>query len=577
MYDLIIRGGEVVDGTGAPRQPADIGVRDGLIAAISEPGTITEGAHTVDADGLIVAPGFVDIHTHYDAQLLWDSTASPSPLHGVTTVVGGNCGFSIAPLGADAADYLLRMLAKVEGIPIDALRAGVLWDWRTFGDYLNRLEGRTAVNAGFLVGHSALRRVVMGEAAVGQQATEDQIQGMARLLHESLEVGGLGFSSSQAPTHNDGDGQPVPSRFATRDELLTLSAVVRDHPGTTIEFIPTAGVFTDEHMDLMSSMSLAANRPLNWNLLAVDSRKPQAHLDLLAAGDYATERGARVVALTIPDALSLRLSLLSDLFFAALPGWREVTTKPVPERIEMLRQSSVRDTLRAGMATPEAALFKDMINWSTWTIAETFATVNDGLAGRTLGDVAQERGEDPFDTLLDIAIEDKLRTGFLPPASGNDDDSWRMRADVWRDPRAMIGASDAGAHLDMLAAFSYTTTLLGDGVRRRGLLSLEEAVHCLSDQPARLYGLIGRGRIKVGWHADFAVFDEARVATGPVHTRDDLPGGASRLYAEAQGMEHVIVNGVPIVRDNSFTGDLPGVVLRSGRDTKTVGVPAHAS
>src|SRR4030081_101390 len=265
MLDLIIRNGTVVDGTGTPGQQPAVGIKAGRIAAI---GVVDDHAtRTIDADGQIVAPGFVDIHTHYDAQAFWDPALTPSPLHGVTTIVGGNCGFSLACLAASEADYLMRMLARVEGMPLESLTAGVPWNWESFGEYLDLLDGTLAVNAGFLVGHSALRRAVMGDAAVGHEATPEQVERMSALLADSLAAGGLGFSSSQALTHNDGDGNPVPPPAATPHEPIALARVVRDHPGTTLEFIPTVGPFSDEHVSLMAAMSAAANRPLNWNVL----------------------------------------------------------------------------------------------------------------------------------------------------------------------------------------------------------------------------------------------------------------------------------------------------------------------
>jgi N-acyl-D-aspartate/D-glutamate deacylase len=568
MLDVLISGGTVIDGTGAPAREADVAVRDGRIVAV---GSCDEpAAQRIDARGKVVSPGFVDIHTHYDAQAFWDPTLSPSPFHGVTTVVGGNCGFSIAPLVPEAGDYLRRMLARVEGMPLESLESGVPWDWRSFGEYLDRLEGRLAVNAGFLVGHSAIRRVVMGAAAVGEAATEAQMDAMARLLGESIAAGGLGFSSSFAPTHNDGDGQPVPSRFATREELLRLARVVGEYPGTTLEFLPAVGAFDDGHKDIMAAMSATANRPLNWNVLAVSSYNRELCDGQLDASDYAARHGGRVVALTLPQTMTLRLNLVSGFIFDALPGWSAVIALPLEERKRRFADPAVRAELDRRANSDEAGFFRFFAAWERLVIDETFSEANRRFRGRTVGDVAAELGKTPFDTFLDVALEDDLRTSFMPVLPGDDDESWKVRAEIWKDPRTIVGASDAGAHLDMIDTFSLSTSLLGNGVRKRGLLSLEEAIHQITDLPARLYGLRHRGRIAPGWYADLVVFDPGRIEPGPVHTRHDLPQGAARLYAEAEGIDHVLVNGVEIIRGKEATGRVPGTILRSGRDTETV-------
>ncbi len=308
MFERVLRGGRVVDGSGAPARVADVALDGGRIAAVGE--SLGPARESVDVSGRIVCPGFVDLHTHFDAQVFWDPQLSPAPLHGVTSVVGGNCGFSIAPLAPEAGDYLMRMLARVEGMPLESLAEGVPWDWSSFGDYLARIEARgVAVNAGFLVGHSALRRVVMGSAAVGEEASPQQLAAMQELLARSLAEGGLGFSSSWAQTHNDGDGKPVPSRFASREELLALASVLREHPGTALEFLPGVARFDEERMDLMASLSLAAERPLNWNVLGVSSFS-KGHEHQLSASDYAAQRGATVVALTPSQNMTLRLNLV---------------------------------------------------------------------------------------------------------------------------------------------------------------------------------------------------------------------------------------------------------------------------
>jgi N-acyl-D-aspartate/D-glutamate deacylase len=563
MLDLAIRGGTMIDGTGAPGRRADVGIRDGRIVELGD--VPSSARRTIDAAGRVVCPGFVDIHTHYDAQAFWDPALTPSPLHGVTTVVGGNCGFSIAPLRPEAADYLMRMLARVEGMPLESLAEGVPWNWRSFGEYLDRLEGRLAINAGFLVGHSPLRRVVMGERAVGERATAAEIEAMVALLRESLAGGGLGFSSSWAATHNDGDGHPVPSRSASGDELRALAGALRDAPGTSLEFIPGIGRFTDEQVELMIDMSLAADRPLNWNMLVVVAYAPKAHEPLLAVSDRAAARGARVVALTLPQAVTLRVNLVSAFLLDALPGWGEVVTRPLPERKQALADPAVRARLAEGARNAGPMGF--VARFEHFLVEETWSAENERWRGCTVGDVAKARGVEPLDALLDLALADELRTTFKPALGGDDEASWKLRSQVWRDPRAMIGASDSGAHLDMLDTFTLTTSLLGPAVRDRGLLEIEAAIHQISDRPARLYGLAERGRLQEGFRADVVVFDPASVGPGPVHTRRDLPGGAARLFAEAEGIEHVFVNGVEVVHGQSLTGARAGTVLRSGRDT----------
>jgi N-acyl-D-aspartate/D-glutamate deacylase len=567
VLDVKIRGGEVVDGTGGPRRRADVGVRDGHVVAI---GAVDEDAtRTIEADGLVVTPGFVDIHTHYDAQVLWDPATTPSPFHGVTSVVGGNCGFTIAPVEPSETDYLTRMLARVEGMPLESLLAGVPYDWRSFGEYLGRLDGSLAVNAGFLVGHSALRRVVMGDDAVGNPATPDQVEAMTRLLGESLEAGGLGFSSSQATTHNDGNGDPVPSRSATPEELVALAEEAGRHEGTTLEFIPAVGGFNEDHLELMARMSAAADRPLNWNVLVPNAARADFAWKALKASDYAAERGGRVIALTVPDVMRTHLTFKAGFIFDALPGWNKTMALPPDEKMRALADPAERARLAERASSKDAGMLRGLATWENMTIIETFAPENRELVGRKVGDVAAERGQQPFDALLDVVLKDELRTVLLPPLAGNDEASWELRRDIWRDKRAVVGASDAGAHLDMLSTFTYSTAMLRS-CRERGLMPLEEAVQLLTDRQARLYGIRGRGRVAEGWHADLVVLDPERVAPSPVVWRNDLPAGAGRLYAGAEGIEHVLVNGVEIARGGELTGARPGTLLRSGRDTETV-------
>lgn len=571
MLDVAITGGLVVDGSGASARRADVGLRGDRITVV---GSLEEEAReTIDATDRVVCPGFVDVHTHYDAQVFWDATLSPSPFHGVTSVVGGNCGFSIAPLSPDAGEYLMRMLARVEGMPLESLRDGVPWDWRSFGEYLDRIDGRVAVNAGFMVGHSALRRVVMGERAVGHEASAEELEAMLALLRRSLAEGGLGFSTTISPTHNDGDGAPVPSRHASREELLALAGAVRDFPGTTVEFLPGIGVFDDEKKALMADISLAANRPVNWNVLAPSAGNAEMVEAQLSATDYARERGAEVVALTVPQALQVRINLVSGFIFDALPGWAGLFEEPIDVRKRRLADPAYRKALDEGANSEAAGLLRGLAHWERMRIEETFSDANRGLQGRTVGEIAEAKGLSPFDALVEVALADDLRTSFMPPSSGDGLEDWKARGRAWRDDRTVIGASDAGAHLDMIDTFALSTQVLGNGVRRHSVIGLEEGVRQLTDVPARLYGLRDRGRLLPGWHADVVVFDPETVDCGPTYTRFDLPTGAGRLYADAIGIERVFVNGVEIVKGGVHTGALPGRVLRSGRDTDTVEVP----
>ncbi len=577
--DLLIRGARVVDGTGRAAFTGDVGVRDGRIAFVRDgaAGSSDErAAETIDADGLVLTPGFVDPHTHYDAQLGWDPCASPSNLHGVTTVIGGNCGFSIAPLGDDDADYIRRMMSVVEGMPLEALEGGLDWGWRGFGEWLDRFEGRIAVNAGFLVGHCALRRAVMGDRAVGEEADAEEIGRMEELLRASIASGGLGLSSSRSFTHRDGDGAPVPSRSASEEELLALCRVAGESEGTSLEFITDGCLhgFDDAEVDLMARMSLEARRPLNWNVFTIDSTEKDRFDNQLQASRAAAERGARVVALTMPTLVGMTMSFFGYSPIHQLPGWQDVLGLPLAERMAELRKPEVRERLLAGSRSPEAGVFARVADFPHFRIGETHSEANRGLTGRLVKEIAAERGGEDFDTLVDIVLEDELRTVLWPEPPDDDPESWRMRREAWESEYSLLGGSDAGAHLDRMCGAPYTTEFLGDCLRGRRLWPLERAVQALSDAPARLFGLTGRGRIEPGFCADLVLFDPETVGAGEIHERADLPGDSCRLFAESTGVVRVFVNGRCIVRDGRATDERPGRILRSGSDTETVAIPA---
>jgi N-acyl-D-aspartate/D-glutamate deacylase len=566
MFDVVIRSGSVVDGTGAPGRRADVAIVGDRVVAIGP--DLGEAARTIDATGKVVCPGFVDVHTHYDAQVFWDGALTPSPLHGVTSVIGGNCGFTIAPLSADPSDaeYLLSMLARVEGIAVETLRAGVPWSWTSTGDYLSQVEGRLGVNAGFMIGHSALRRVVMGADATRRAATPEEVERMCALLDAGLDAGGMGFSSSWSRAHNDYDGNMVPSRHATEEELVALATVAGRHDGTSLEMNPQSGAIEPWTFPLLTSLSVAAGRPINWNLLVVTDSNGEQVEQQLAAGDYAEERGGRIVALTLPGGSgALRLSFRSGALLDAMPGWESVMLLPYEEKLAALHDPEVRRQLEEGAQRPDNRLLQ-IANWEAYTVADVVAPENEGYLGKTIGEIAEAEGLDAWSAMCKIVLADELNTGLIKYSASDGAEAWAARVDVWRDRRAMIGGSDAGAHLDMMSTAGYATKLLS-GARDFGRLGVEEAVHLITEEPARLYGLRERGVLREGWKADVVVFDPTTVASTPVEMRYDLPGGAGRVVPDAVGVEHVLVNGASIVDAGALTEVRSGSVLRSGQDT----------
>ena len=533
----------------------------------------------INAHGLVVSPGFIDVHTHYDAQLLWDPSATPSCFHGVTSVIMGNCGFSLAPIGDESdATYLGAMMARVEGMSPAALAEGVDWNWRSFADYLDRLDGNLGVNVGAMIGHCALRRAVMHDDSVTREASDDEIAEMKGLLTEAIQAGSLGFSTTRSYTHNDGDGMPVPSRVASEAEVVALAGVCADHPGTTLEWVADGCMngFTDDEVDLMTRMSLAARRPVNWNVLTIDSARPDDYRNQLAACDRVAEAGGRAVALTMPILVGMNMHFHSFCALYSLPDWGDVMNMEHAEKVAALGDPETRRFLEERAASPDAGVFSRLTGWGLYRIGDTFSDANEGLKGRLVGDIARERGQRDFYTLLDIVLADDLRTVLWPGPTDDDPSSWLMRQAAWDHDHVMIGGSDAGAHLDRMAGASYTTQWLADCLRGRQLATLEGAIAHMTDVPARFFGIRERGRITEGWHADLVVLDPATVGAGEFQMRNDLPGNSPRLYADAIGIERVYVNGTCTVVDGTPTGNLPGSVIRSGTDTETTGIPADA-
>jgi N-acyl-D-aspartate/D-glutamate deacylase len=570
--DLVLRGGTVVDGTGVPGYRADVGVRDGRIVAV---GTVDErGDNDIDVDGLVVAPGFIDLHTHYDAQLFYEPVLSPSPLHGVTTVIGGNCGLTLAPVAPGDEPWLTRLLARVESIPVATLEAGLEYRWRTYPEFLAAVDAQPlGPNVGFLVGHSAIRRAVMGEAASSDAASPEQLSAMEAVLDDALAAGGFGFSTANAATQVDGDGRPTPPNFATRDELIALAAVCGRHPGTAIEFIPDSFLsgFTDDDVELMADMSAAANRVLNWNKPLVNRQLPDLHRRQLRACDVALARGGRVVPMMTPQNGLIQHDFEPGYVFRALPGWGWLYELAPADRRAALANPDHRRALEQSVADATSGLALVVRNWSSYVVNEVHDSNHTQLVGRGIDGLAAEWGMTPFEAMAEVACRAGLETGFVRPQFVDGDEwSWTVRRELLTDPRVVLQASDAGAHLDMMCGAAFPSEVLAELVRERQLFTVEEMVHQLSGVPAALYGLSELGRIAPGARADLVAFDPDVIAPTPMQTRRDLPAGAARLHCGAVGMVGVYVNGREVVWEDAFTGELPGRLLRSGRDSVTV-------
>jgi N-acyl-D-aspartate/D-glutamate deacylase len=573
MYDAVVTNGRVIDGTGAPARVAGIGIRHGRVVAV---GDLDEsGRVVIDAGGLVVAPGFIDLHSHYDAQVFWDTTLTPSCLHGVTTVVGGNCGLTLAPVSAADQDFLTRLLARVEAIPVEALLAGVEYTWSSYPEFLDAIDAKPlGLNMGFMVGHSAVRRAVMGPAASERAASPEELRAMCAVLSQALSAGGFGFSTANVPTQVDGDGRPTPPNFATPEEFVELSRVCGEHGGTSIEFIPGSFLqgFSDEEMNLMADMSAAANRHLNWNTPLINRSNPDIYRRQLSASDVAREKGGRVVPLFMAQNGPTQQDFLRGYVYRSLPGWGWLFDLPVPERIAALRQPETRKRLRDALDAETTGLAVTMRgSWGQHIVNDVRDPELRHLEGRRISDIAAERNVSDFDAVIDVAVAANLEVGFVRYSFGNADEwTTKARAEVLKDPRVVLGASDAGAHMDMMVGADFPTRCLGELVREKGIFTLEEMIHQFTEIPARLYGLRDRGRIEPGTWADLVVFDPATVDAGPLRTVNDLPAGASRLMTESVGVHHVLVAGQALVEDNKVTGVRAGRLLRSGRDNDTV-------
>ncbi len=465
---------------------------------------------------------------------------------------------------------------------MEALLAGVEYRWETYPEFLDVVEASPlGPNIGFMVGHSAIRRAVMGAAASADRASDEQLAAMCALLSEALGSGGLGFSTANVATQVDGDGRPTPPNFAAREEFVALAEVCGHHPGTSIEFIPGTFLigFSDDDIQLMSDMSAAADRHLNWNTPLVSKLAPDMYKRQIAATDFARERGGWVVPMFMPQNGPNQQDFLRGYVFRALPGWGFLFEMDVAARTAALADPAVRARLRAALDEQTSGLAVSMrSSWGTYHVNEVGPGGPGELEGRRIADIAAARGISDFDAVLDVAVASQLDVGFVRYTAAEADE-WMQaaRLEVLKDPRVVLGASDAGAHMDMMVGADFPTRCLAELVREREVFTLEELVHQFTDRLARLYGIRHRGRIAEGWWADLTVLDPDRVGAGPLRTVRDLPAGAPRLKTESTGVHHVLVAGEGLVEDGRITEATPGRLLRSGRDTDTVTARAGAT
>jgi N-acyl-D-aspartate/D-glutamate deacylase len=550
----------ILDGSGRPGVHGQVGIERGRIVAVGD--CDQPARRVVNGAGAAIAPGFVDVHVHYDAQVMWDPALSPSSLHGVTSVIGGNCGFTVAPMAPRHARYIAEMLARVEGMPIASLLDGVAWDWSDFGDWLGRLDGGLGVNAGFFVGHSTVRRYVMGDAASERRATDDEISAMIGQVSCALDAGALGLSTSVTESHHDGQGRPVPSRFADDRELVALVSTLAGRSGTVLELTPPLRQsLSDGDRDRLVNFAAAAARPLLWNALLIDAANPGYHESLLALADNAAGRAQRAVALTLPGPQRLRLSFQSAAFFEGVPGWQHLFTLSETQRSAQLADPTSRARLRAGLDQVPDGPLRRILRFDDMVLGECRQA---GRNGRRLGDLAAKDGRNAFDLCCDVAASENLGCGFWPQPVGDDAATWAVRSKVWRRADVLIGGGDAGAHLDAIDSFAYPTELLGPVCRDRGLVELAEAVGWLTSVPAALFGLADRGTIKPGSWADLVLFDPATIGPGPLELRTDLPGHGRRLWSTGCGIHSVWVNGTELVSNGEITDARSGRLLRAG-------------
>ncbi|MBX7160146.1 MAG: amidohydrolase family protein [Acidimicrobiia bacterium] len=573
-YDLVIKNGILVDGSGTPRRRADLAVKDGRVARV---GYVDEaecgGAEVIDAEGMIVAPGIVDVHTHYDPQLTFDPYATSSCYHGVTTVLAGNCGFSMAPVKAADRDYTTRMFAKVEGMDPQAL-GGVRWEHESFPEWLATFDGKLGVNMATYLGHCALRRWVMGPDASERAATDEEVAQMRAVLAEAMQAGAAGFSSTASSTQVDGDGRPVASSLSDRAELLALCEETgRNAPGgASIAFLPRSAVggLNDDDEQLLIDMGVASRLPVVIQGLGgrskvdapVDWETTEAFLDRTSAAGAAVYNMLRAQPFDRPFSFAKGTALYGGVF-----PWQEWLDLPLDERRAALADTGRRDVMRDAVehpnTDPDAGSTMPPPKWDAVFVGQVRKSENEKWLHRSIADIAAEQGKAPADAMLDLAADEDLETVFR---WNSETEEWATAvAEHMRNAHMIVGVSDGGAHLDRDDCSEWSTYFLANWVRKRHIFTLEEGVRQMSSMPAAIAGLTDRGLLQPGYWADVMIFDPEAVSPDFKGEVADFPNGSVRFSARPKGVRYTIVNGEPIVIDGELTSNLPGSIAKPGQ------------
>ena len=556
MHDLLIRNVRLLDGSGSPAVHGDLAVAGARIVAIGT--DLGAARNTVDAAGLALMPGIIDNHTHYDAQITWDSNVSPSPSLGVTTAIIGNCGFTIAPCRPADREIIMRNLTQVEGMSLDVLRQGIRWDFESIPQYLDMLERQgAAVNIAAFAGHSSLRTYVMGAAAPTRAASAAEVMEMRRLLLEAMAAGAIGFATSTSPAHNGEGGIPMPSRLADDDELRSLVGALGE-AGRGV-FMLTKGGQT--RIDFLEELSAASGRPVVIAALLHNKTNPQAVFNELEAIAAANRRGHPLLGAVSCCPLTMDFTLHSPYPVEGLVAWKPALGLKGNAFREMIASREFRDAMRAEIAAPTVfRLFNG--EWDQVQVVEVAERAHAHYEQRSVADLAREAGRDPLDFMFDLALAENLDTVFTATLLNSDEEAVGR---MLNHPHSMVSLSDAGAHLTFFNDAAFGLHLLGHWSRDLGKMPLAEAVRRLTGQTAQTFGLKQRGLLKPGYAADLLLFDPATVGRGPKRRVNDLPGGASRLHTDAVGVHGVWVNGVQVADAAGIRADhgRPGTLLRS--------------